>query len=63
VLACATFTVILVHDERPRLFSSLEFLGHTGYRIYGRLCRVVIVIESNINFAVFIVNSLTINEY
>jgi hypothetical protein len=63
MLASTAFTIILIHDERPRLTSLLEFLGHSWYRIHSRLRPRMIMIEGNIYFSIFVIDSLTIDEY
>ena len=63
VFASATFAVILVHDECPRLFPLLKFLGNLRYRIRGWLSGIMIMIQRNIYFAIFIIDSLITNEH
>lgn len=60
MLASTSFTVILIHNERPRLSSVSECLGNSWYRIR---CWAVIVVKSNINFSVFVVDGLVIDWY
>jgi hypothetical protein len=62
VFASATFAVIFVHDECPRLSPLLKFLGDLRYRIRGWLSGIVIVIQCNIHFTIFIIDSLIMNE-
>lgn len=62
MLAGTAFTIILIHDECPRLTSLPEFLGHPWYRIDSRLRPLVIMIKGNIYFPIFIVDGLIINE-
>ncbi len=63
MLTSTAFTVILIHDEGPRLASRLELLGHSWYRTHGRFRWLVIVIKGRIYISILVVDGLTTNGY
>lgn len=58
MFSSATLAVIVVDDESPRLSSSLEALGDTRYCVRWRFGSAVVVVESNVHVATFIVYCL-----
>lgn len=58
MLTRTPFTVVIVDHECPRLLAGLEALSNVGNCIRLRLGGVVVVVESNIHVATFVIHGL-----
>lgn len=61
MLTSTAFTVVVVDHQCPGLFAGLEALGNVGNSVRISLVGVVIMVESDVYVATFVVHSLVWN--
>jgi hypothetical protein len=61
VFTRATFAVIFIYDQHPRLSPSFESLRNTGDGILLGLRGITVVIESDVHISTFVIDSLCSN--